>query len=134
MTKDAELHAEEDRKRKESVENRNQLDSSIYQMEKMLKDAGDKLPADKKGPIEGAIAEGKKALEDGKPDEIKKAIETLTKVGADLYAAAAASGADMGDMGGPPPPQGGAGSSAKGEPKRADVVDADFEVVEDDKK
>ena len=134
MTKDAELHAEEDRKRKESVENRNQLDSSIYQMEKMLKDAGDKLPADKKGPIEGAIAEGKKALEGGNPDEIKKAIETLTKVGADLYQAAAASGADMGDMGGPPPPQGGAGASAKSEPKRADVVDADFEVVEDDKK
>ncbi|HCR30183.1 MAG TPA: molecular chaperone DnaK, partial [Opitutae bacterium] len=52
MTKEAELHAEEDKKVKESVENRNQLDSTIYQMEKMLSEAGDKLPEDKKGPIE----------------------------------------------------------------------------------
>ncbi len=135
MTKDAELHAEEDRKRKENVENKNQLDTSLYQMEKMLKEAGDKLPADKKGPIEGAIAEGKKALESGNPDEIKKAMEQLTKVGAELYqAAAAGAGADMGDAGGPPPPRGGGEPGSKSEPKPADVVDADFEVVEDDKK
>lgn len=139
MTKDAELHAEEDKNRKESVESKNQLDSSIYQMEKMLGEAGDKLPADKKAPIEGAIAEGKKALESGNPEEIKKALETLTKVGADLYQAAA-SAAGAGDPGaGAPPPQpegeqAGSADSEKSEPKQADVVDADFEVVDDDKK
>ena len=57
MTKEAELHAEEDKKVKESVENRNQLDSTIYQMEKMLSEAGDKLPEDKKGPIEAGLAD-----------------------------------------------------------------------------
>ncbi|MBD5780236.1 molecular chaperone DnaK [Pelagicoccus sp. NFK12] len=135
MTKDAELHAEEDKKRKETVENRNQLDSSIYQMEKMLGEAGDKLPADKKAPIEGAIAEGKKALESDNNDEIKAALEKLTKVGAELYQqAAAAAGGDPAGAGAPPPPQGGGESSGNKDPKQADVVDADFEVVDDDKK
>ncbi len=136
MTKDAELHAEEDRKAKELVENRNQLDTSIYQMEKMLGETGDKLPEDKKAPIEGAIAEGKKALEDGNADEIKKALENLSKLGAELYQQAAAAGAAGPDMGGaeaPPPPQG-ADEPASEEPKPADVVDADFEVVDDEKK
>ncbi|MDQ8203256.1 molecular chaperone DnaK [Pelagicoccus sp. SDUM812003] len=137
MTKDAELHAEEDKKQKEAVENRNQLDSSIYQMEKMLGEAGDKLPADKKAPLEGAIADGKKALESGNPDEIKSALEKLSKLGAELYqqAAAAGAGPDMGGAGAPPP-QGGAdaGASSKKDSKQDDVVDADFEVVDDDKK
>ena len=139
MTKDAELHAEEDKKQKESVENRNQLDSSIYQMEKMLGEVGDKLPADKKGPIEGAIAEGKKALEDSNPEEIKKALDNLSKIGAELYQEAAAAGGtaggpDMSEAGAPPPPQDDAGEPASAEPKQADVVDADFEVVDDEKK
>ncbi|MBK1877014.1 molecular chaperone DnaK [Pelagicoccus mobilis] len=139
MTKDAELHAEEDKKRKETVENRNQLDSSIYQMEKMLGEAGDKLPADKKAPIEGAIAEGKKALESDNSDEIKAALENLSKIGAELYQEAAAAGAAGDPMGGagappPPPPGADAGEPAQSEPKQADVVDADFEVVDDDKK
>src|SRR6202789_3214427 len=59
MTKEAELHAAEDKERKEAVETKNQLDSSVYQLEKALKDAGDKFPADKKAKIEAAIAEGK---------------------------------------------------------------------------
>lgn len=142
MTKDAELHADADKKQKESVENKNQLDTSIYQMEKMLTEAGDKFPAEKKAPIEGAISEAKKALESGSPDEIKAALENLTKVGAELYQEAAAAGGagggmpDMGDMAGAaggPPPQGGA-DAGPSEPKQADVVDADFEVVEDDDK
>lgn len=132
MTKDAELHAEEDKKRKESVENRNQLDSSIYQMEKMLGEAGDKLPAEKKVPIEAAIAKGKKALESDDADEIKAALETLSKVGAELYQEAAAAGA--GDAGGPPPSSGGGSKEGSSDPKQADVVDADFEVVDDEKK
>ena len=79
MTKEAELHAAEDKKRKDAVETRNQLDSSIYQLEKALKESGDKLPADKKGPIEAALAGNRmiflatqKALdvENPKPEDI----------------------------------------------------------------
>lgn len=137
MTKEAELHAEEDKKIKEKVENKNQLDSTIYQMEKTLSEAGDKFPDDKKGPIEAAIADAKKALESEDADQIKQALEDLNKLGADLYQAAAAGGGmpDMGDMagaaGGAPPPSEGE-ESARGEPKQAEVVDAEFEVVEDD--
>jgi len=136
MTKEAELHAEEDKKVKEQVENKNQLDSTIYQMEKMLSESGDKLPADKKAPIEAAITDAKTALESGDSDKMKEALENLSKLGADLYQAAAADGGmpDMGDMagaaGGPPPSED--GDAPRGEPKQADVVDADFEVVEDD--
>ena len=130
MTKEAELHAEEDEKRKEAVETRNQLDSTVYQMEKMLGEAGDKLPDDKKAPIEGAIAEGKKALESDDAEQMKAAMENLSKLGADLYQAAAAEGAgapgsEAGDSSTDP------ASGAGAEPKQADVIDADFEVVED---
>jgi molecular chaperone DnaK len=71
MTKEAELNAAEDKKRRDAVETRNQLDTSVYQLEKTLKDAGDKLPADKKSKVEGAIADAKKALEsnDARQDE-----------------------------------------------------------------
>jgi len=135
MTKEAELHAEEDRKRKEAVETKNQLDTTIYQLEKTLKDAGDKLPADKKSKIETAIAEAKKDLESNDSDRMKAASEKLTALGAEFYAeaqkaaeaAGAASGAEQ-----PPPPE--AGGASKKTEKKADVVDADFEVVDDDKK
>lgn len=138
MTQEAEAHAEDDRKQRESVETKNTLDTSIYQLEKMMKESGDKLPDDKKAPLESAIAEARKALESNDTEQMKKALEDLQKVGADLYAqaqqAAQAAGAEGGPQpeGAPPPP-------ADGEPKKADtskddVVDADFEVVDDENK
>ncbi len=135
MTKEAELHAAEDKKRRDAVEAKNQLDSSIYQLEKAIKDAGDKLPADKKSKIEAAIADAKKDLESNDADKIKAASENLQKLGAELYAeaqqAAGAAGAQPGaDAGAGAAPE--AGASKKTE-KKADVVDADFEVVDDDK-
>src|SRR5476651_603835 len=140
MTKEAELNAEADRKRKEEVETKNQLDSTIYQLEKTLKDAGDKLPADKKSKIESAIADAKKELESNDADRMKASMEKLTALGGELYAevakaaqAAAAAGAtaDAGPGASDGAPN--AGSSKKTE-KKADVVDADFEVVDEDKK
>ena len=113
-------------------------------MEKILREACDKLPEDKKGPIEAGLADAKKALESEDPDQIKKALEDLNKLGADLYQAAAAGGgmpnmedmaagaAAAGGAGAPPPPPGDGDTSSSSEPKPADVVDADFEVVEDD--
>jgi molecular chaperone DnaK len=135
MTKDAELHAEEDRKRKEGVETKNQLDSTIYGMEKTLKESGDKLPAEVKGKIEAALADARKDLESGDTDKQKAAMENLQKVGAELYAAAqqagAAGAAPEGASAGEP--SAGASSSSKKTEKKADVVDADFEVVDEDK-
>jgi len=134
MTKEAELHATEDKKRKEAVEAKNQLDSGIYQLEKALKDAGDKLPAEKKGPIEAAIASAKQDLESNDTDKMKAAMENLSKLGAELYAAAQQAGAGApgaegaADAGGPAP------EGAKKTEKKADVVDADFEVVDEEKK
>ncbi|MFM2132669.1 MAG: hypothetical protein RL646_1872, partial [Verrucomicrobiota bacterium] len=136
MTKDAELHAAEDRKRKEAVEARNQLDSSIYQLEKTLKDAGDKVSAELKGKADAALTEAKKDLESNDPERMKAALEKLAAVGGELYstaqAAAGAAGAPPPGAAATEPPKGPAGKKTE---KKADVVDADFEVVdEDDKK
>jgi molecular chaperone DnaK len=140
MTKEAELHAEEDRKRKEAVETKNQLDTTIYQLEKTLKESGDKIPAEMKSKFEAALAEAKKDLESSDPARMKSAMEKLTAIGGELYAEAAkatqAAGgpADAGDpaatAAGEAKPEG----SAKKTEKKADVVDADFEVVDDPKK
>jgi molecular chaperone DnaK len=136
MTKDAELHAAEDRKRKEAVEARNQLDSSIYQLEKTLKDAGDKVSAELKGKADAALTEAKKDLESNDPERMKASLEKLAAVGGELYAtaqqAAGAAGAPPPGAEGAEPPKAAAGKKPE---KKADVVDADFEVVdEDDKK
>jgi molecular chaperone DnaK len=126
MTREAETHASEDKKRRDAVEARNQLDSTIYQLEKTLKDAGDKLPADKKSAIESAIESAKKDLETNDAEKMKSAIEKLSKAGAEFYAQAQAAAAAA--SGG----QAAAEKAPKAE-KKADVVDADFEVVDDDK-
>ncbi len=132
MTKEAELHAEEDRKRKEAVETKNQLDSTIYQLEKTLKDAGDKIPAEIKSKADSALVEAKKELESNDTARMKAAMEKLSAVGGELYAAA--------QKAAPGPDDAAAAGGAQGEPapkkteKKADVVDADFEVVDEEKK
>src|SRR3954468_10129028 len=130
MTKEAELHATEDKQRREAVEAKNQLDGTIYQLEKTLKDAGDKLPADKKSKIEAAIADAKKDLESNDTDRMKAAMEKLTAVGGELYAEAqkAAQAAGAPGEGAQSDSAAGASSdqpSAKKAEKKADVVDAD---------
>lgn len=130
MVKDAESHSEEDKKRKELVEVRNQLDSMVYQTEKTLADLGEKVSADDKGKINSAIEEAKKSLEGNDATAIRTAMENLTKanhkLSEEVYKkAAASSGAEAGP--GPQPgPEQAAGSNG-GKPD--DVVDADFEEV-----
>jgi molecular chaperone DnaK len=140
MTKEAELNAEEDKKRREQIETHNQLDSVVYQLEKTVHDAGDKLPADVKAKIVAGIAEAKKDLESNDVARMRTAIENLTKLGGEIYAqaqqAAAAAGAGAG---GGAATGGEAGGAAQTEAKpksekQAKVVDADFEVVDDNKK
>ena len=122
MVKDAEAHAEEDKKQKEEVEVRNQADSLVYSTEQTLNELGDKVNADLKGKTEAAIADAKKALEGSDIEAIKSSSEALQSVAYELaqivYAdAQQASGASD-------------GAAAAGDD---DVVDADFEVVDDDK-
>ncbi len=135
MTKEAELNAAEDAKRKDAVEAKNQLDTTIYQLEKTLKEAGDKIPADVKGKFETAIADAKKELESNDPVRMKASLETLSKIGAELYQAAQA--ASAAGAAGPAPETTDAGPAS--EPKAArksegKVVDADVEIVDDEKK
>ncbi|MBL9216709.1 MAG: molecular chaperone DnaK [Opitutaceae bacterium] len=130
MTKEAELNAESDRKRKEAVDAKNQLDTAIYQLEKTLKETGDKVPADAKTKIEAALADARKELESNDTDRMKAALENLSKVGAELYQQAQAAGAQ---------PEAAAEGAAAGQAKKASakdgkVVDADVEIVDDDKK
>jgi molecular chaperone DnaK len=138
MMKEAELHAAEDKKRKEAVEAKNQLDSAIYQLEKSVRDAGDKLPANIKSKADGAIADARKDLESNDADRMKAALEKLSAVGGEIYQEAQKAQAAAGAQGAPEPGQAAGDaestSSAKKTEKKADVVDADFEVVDDDKK
>jgi len=143
MTKEAELNAAEDAKRKEAVEAKNQLDTTIYQLEKTLKDAGDKVSGDLKTKFETAIADAKKDLESNDTARMKSALENLSKIGAELYQQAQAAGAAGAAPGGAPSGAEG-GDAGPSEPKAANkqssssqdgkVVDADVEIVDDEKK
>jgi molecular chaperone DnaK len=137
MMKEAESHAEEDRKRKEEIETRNHADQAAYAAEKMLADSGDKLSAADKQPVESAVADLKRAIEKNDVAEMKRTMEALNtaqhKAAEVLYRAASA-GAAGGQPGGPgeSQPGEGAGSSAGGGAASGDVIDA--EVVEEEKK
>src|ERR1041385_8840929 len=120
MTKEAELHAEEDRKRKESVETKNQLDSTIYQLEKTMKESGDKLPAKIKTKAETALADAKKDLESNEGARMKAAMEKLSAVGGEIYQEAqkASSAAGAGAAGAPPGGASGAPDQPEGTAKK----------------
>jgi molecular chaperone DnaK len=137
MTREAELNAEADKKRKEEVETKNSLDSTIYGLEKTLKDSGEKIPAEIKSKFETALADAKKDLESGDADKMKASLENLQKIGAELYQAAQAAGAAPGGDADPGPEASSddSGPSSSGSAKKEKkVVDADFEVVDDEKK
>jgi molecular chaperone DnaK len=127
MIKDAEAHAEEDRARKEEAETRNQGDSQVYQIEKMLRDNGDKLAEDDKTRLEAAVATLKEALAGTDIEAIKRATEELgtagQAAGQKLYEQAAASAqAAGGSEGGSS--AGGSGDSSR--PSDDDIVDAEI--------
>ena len=123
MVKDAEAHDAEDKKKKEEVEIRNQTDSLAYSTEQTLSDLGDKVSADVKSDAEAAIADAKKALEGSDIDAIKAAGDKLQSIAyklAELVYADAQNAAE-GQQG------------QQGASQADDVVDADYEVVDDDK-
>lgn len=123
--KEAEKFAEEDRKKKEAIEIRNKADSMVYETEKALKEVGDKISGDDKTKVESALEGLKKSLEGDNTEEIKKATEELTSafhvLSQKMYEQAAA--------------QQGNTQEGQGQANQKDdnVVDADYEVVDDDK-
>jgi molecular chaperone DnaK len=125
LIKDAELHAEEDKRRRELVDARNMADSLIYSTEKSIKELGDKVDASTKGDVDQAIEKLKKAMEGENTQEIKRLSDELTqtshKIAEMMYSRASQQQAHPGAGGGGP--QGGASK------KDEDVVDADFEEV-----
>jgi molecular chaperone DnaK len=148
MQKEAELHADEDKKAKENIEIRNNADNLAYQSEKQLKDLGDKVPQDKKKPIEDAIAAVREALKGEDVDAIRRAYDDLQNkfqsVTEELYKQASANAQAAGAGPGPQPGPGAgpAGAERGGGQQggaqqgggKGDVVDAEFEVVDEDKK
>jgi len=131
MVKEAEANAEADKRRREQVEARNATESMVHQLEKTLKDAGDKVPANMRSEAESALSDARSALQGDDADALKRASDRLTQVamqvGQTMYQAEQASPG----AGGPGAPGGdashGGGSGEK-------VVDAEFEDVSDKKK
>ena len=133
MVHDAEVHADEDSKKKEEVDTRNQAESLVYQVEKALKESGDKVSADKKAPVESAIEDLKKSLKGDDMNDIKAKQEALTNA---MNETAQEMYADKGGESAPPPPEDGgrAQDQQSGKAPKDDVVDADFEMMDDDNK
>ena len=141
MQREAESHAEEDKKAKEAIEIKNNADMLAYQSEKQLKELGDKISGDKKKSVEDAIAAVRDAINRNDTDAMKRTYDDLQnkfqEVSAELYKQASAQagpGAQAGpqpgsEAGARPGPEQGAGKRGDG-----DVVDAEFEVVDEDKK
>jgi molecular chaperone DnaK len=131
MIKDAEKHAEEDRKRREVAEVRNQAEQLVYSTEKFIADNADKVPAESKTEVETAISDLKAALasESTPTDEIKRKTEALSqasqKVGQAMYAASEAQGSAADGGAGASTPGGSSGSTADDDVVDAEVVDED---------
>ena len=134
MMKEAESHAEEDRKRREEIETRNRADQAVYAAEKMVQEMGDKLAGGDKTAVEAAIEELKKAVNAGDTASMTRAMEALTqaqhKAAEALYKQAGAAGA--GAAGGEGAPGGGPGPDGASRAQEGEVIDA--EVVDEEKK
>jgi molecular chaperone DnaK len=137
MAREGEAHAAEDKAKREEIEARNQLDSLVYGVEKMLREHGDKISGGERGDVESALADAKKALDSGEPAQMRRAMDELNKASHKLaeamYKAASAAPGDLGNQPGAgaqsPPP----GSNGHGAPKNEGVIDAEYVDVEDKK-
>jgi molecular chaperone DnaK len=130
MVKAAEQHSQEDKERREQIENRNQLDSLVYRVEKDSKDWVDRLPADAKSRLDASLEAAKQALRTGEADAIRRELNDLnaaySAAGAALYQA---QGAQQGQAEGQPAQAAEPGAT----PGQEDVVEADYEIVDDKK-
>jgi molecular chaperone DnaK len=138
MVKAAEQHAQEDQARREQIEARNQLDSLVYRVEKDSKEWADRLPSDAKARLESALEAGRQALRTGETEAIRRALDELNQAysaaGASLYQAAGAGAGGTGEPNsGPSQPGGPGGPGAESTASPDDVVEADYEIVDDKK-
>jgi molecular chaperone DnaK len=126
MVKDAEVHSEDDKKKRQLVEARNQLDSLVFQAEKMLRENSDKVPAELKGEVESAVSEAKSKLDAADYDTLVKARENLEsrvhKIAETIYKAAGAAAGGAPGAGGAD-----AGTPSSGPTGKDNVVDAEYE-------
>ena len=136
MVKDAESHASEDKKRREEIDTRNRLDSMTYEVEKNVKDWGDRLPAEAKSKLDASIERARKALRGDDMGEIKAAQEELNRAyseaGQTFYAQSQSQPGPT--PGAEAPGAGTTGSTAQGSAPKEDVVEADYEIVDEGKK
>jgi molecular chaperone DnaK len=125
MVKDAEQHASEDKERRDEIDQRNRLDAMVYEVEKNMKEWADQLDSANKDRLNNALDGAKKALRSGETGEIKSASQAYSAAGASLYQAAQAQ---------EPSEQPGGEERAGGEEQKPeDVVEADYEIVDDSK-
>jgi molecular chaperone DnaK len=142
MVKDAEKNAAEDKKKREEIDTRNRLDSMTYEVEKNAKEWSDKLTPDLKAKLDGAVERARKALRGDDMNEIRSAQEdlnrTFSEAGQSFYAqsqgAAAGPEPGAGDAGAGPTAGAGAPGGAPGGAPNEDVVEADYEIVDESKK
>jgi molecular chaperone DnaK len=136
MAKEADAHSAEDKAKREEIDAKNQLDTLAYNIEKMLKEHGDKISGSERGDVENALADAKKAIESGDKSQMDSAREKLTaashKLAEQMYKATQAAGApgDGGPAAGAGPAPGGDG---QGQKKDEGVIDAEYVDVEDKK-
>ena len=130
MAKDADAHSEEDKKRREEVEARNHLDSLVYNIEKMLKEQGEKISGSEKSEVESALADAKKALEGTDTDAMNSARDRLTSASHKLAEQMYKSAKPQGGPGAPAGEPSGNGASDK-KKKDEGVIDAEYVDVED---
>src|SRR5712672_2446011 len=130
MAKEADAHSAEDKAQREAIDAKNQLDSMVYNVQKMLRESGDKISGSDRGEVENAVADAKKALESNDKAQMDKARETLTaashKLAEQMYKAAQATpgaAAGAGPTAGPEPGANGSGGGAK---KDEGVIDAEY--------
>jgi molecular chaperone DnaK len=135
MVKAAEQHAQEDKARREEIETRNQLDSLVYRVEKDSKEWVDRLPADAKSRLDSALESARQALRSGDAGAIRSGLDELntaySSAGSSLYQAAGAAQPGGGGAGGDGQPAG--QPSDAGQPAPDDVVEADYEIVDEKK-
>ncbi len=131
MAKDADAHAAEDRRKRDEIEARNKADAMVYNVEKMLKEHGEKIPADDKAKVEAALKETRDAMTAGDVEGINKAVEGLTRASHSLAEAMYKASSGAAQQPGAGAASGGAASNEP--PKKDDVVDAEFVDVDDKK-
>jgi len=137
MAKEADAHSPEDKAQRDAIDAKNQLDSMLYNVEKMLRENGDNISGSERGDVENAVADAKKALESNDKAQMDKAREALTKashkLAEEMYKAAQAKAPEAGPGGPTEGTSSAPGANGGSQKKDEGVIDAEYVDVEDKK-